>query len=201
MELLNKKEYKMIGCYQKHQDENIALYFFNKFRDDLLNITYSKIKSKFKHVPYEKGDFVHIIWSSIKSTLKQYKTDQNFHAILIRSCYLTTIREVKKYINNGELIMNLSGSFEEYIERHTGKHSGSSIVKTELPRDTLLNNLIEDACQYVSQYSQPTIKRVIYFKSLGYSNSDICKKLRLSRHHVDSLLRAIKKMIEKYYFN
>ena len=97
--------------------------------------------------------------------------------------------------------MNLSGSFEGYIERHTNHYGGNASVKSHLPRNTLLNNLIEDACRYVREYSQPTIKRVIYLKSLGYSNSEICKKLRLTRHHVDSLLRAIQKMIEKYYFN
>lgn len=201
MELLNKKEYKMVINYKKDQDENVALYFFNKFRDDLLNITYSKIKSKFKHIPYEKGDFVHLIWNSVKTTLKQYKKEQNFHVVLIRNCYLTTIREIKKYLNNGQLVMNLSGSFEGYIERHINNYSGGVIVKSHLPRNTLLNNLIEDACRYVTEYSQPTIKRVIYLRSLGYSNSEICKKLRLSRHHVDSLIRAIQKMIEKYYFN
>ena len=99
MELLNKKEYKMIVNYKKNHDENVALYFFNKFRNDLLNITYSKIKSKFKHIPYEKGDFVHLIWNSVKTTLKQYKKEQNFHVVLIRNCYLTTIREIKKYLN------------------------------------------------------------------------------------------------------
>ena len=61
MELLNKKEYKMITAYKRRQNEEIALYFFNKFRDDLLNITYSKVRNKFKQIPYEKGDLIHII--------------------------------------------------------------------------------------------------------------------------------------------
>lgn len=201
MEWLNKNEYKMINQYKRFKDENIALYFFNKFRDDLLNITYSKIRNKFNFIPYEKGDLVHIIWNAVKITLQQYKKEQNFKVVLLRNCYLTTIKEIRKFINNGELVMNLSGSFDKYIEKHMWNLSQSSVSNVQLPRKTLLNNLIDDACEYVTTYSQPTIKRVIYFKSLGYSTTEICKKLRLSRHHIDSLLKSIQKMIEKYYLN
>ncbi|MCQ3908529.1 MAG: hypothetical protein MJ200_03100 [Mycoplasmoidaceae bacterium] len=58
---LNKIDYKKIRSYRKFKQEEIALYFFEKFGDDLLDITYNKINKKFSSIPFEKGDLIHIM--------------------------------------------------------------------------------------------------------------------------------------------
>ncbi|MCQ3915566.1 MAG: hypothetical protein MJ195_02310 [Mycoplasmoidaceae bacterium] len=58
---LNKGDYKKIRSYKRFKQEEIALYFFDKFKNDLLDITFSKINRKFGSIPFEKGDLVHLI--------------------------------------------------------------------------------------------------------------------------------------------
>ncbi|MCQ3907837.1 MAG: hypothetical protein MJ219_03825, partial [Mycoplasmoidaceae bacterium] len=143
METLNKMEFEMIKNYQKVKDENIPLYFFKKFRDDLIDITFSKINSKFTSTPYEKGDFVHIIWKAIKITLENYKSNQDFQSVLLKNCYFTTIKELRKFMNNGEMVMNVSKSLDKRIADNF-KESANSITYISTPRNTLIKSLIDD---------------------------------------------------------
>lgn len=199
MEAVTEKEYKMIKIYKKNRDQNISLYFFNKFRNDLMSIVFSKINRKYSSIPYEKGDLIHIIWESVKKSLDDYDSTKNFHALLVNNCYCQTVREIKKFINNKELVMNTMISLEKFELSPSRCLDKNQIVNFELSRGEVLDNLIKTACKYVSNYSQPTIKRVIYLKLIGYSISEISRKLRVSRYHIEDLLKNIEKIIKKYY--
>lgn len=199
MEAITEKEYKMIKNYKRNKDQNIPLYFFNKFRDDLVNIVFSKINRKFSSIPYEKDDLIHIVWKSIKKSLEDYDQNKNFEVLLVNNCYFSTIREVRKFINNKELVMNTMISLEKYELSPSRCLDKNQIINFQLSRDEALDNLIKTACEYVSNYSKPTIKKVIYLKSIGYSVSEISKKLRVSRYYIEDLLKNIEKIIKKYY--
>lgn len=200
METLKDHEYEMIKTYKKTKDENIALYFYDKFKIDVTQIIYWKINKKFSSIPFEKGDLFHLVWNSIKKTLEEYKKKTNFNAVLVKNCYYLTLKELRKFLNNSELVMNISGSFDGYSERIKHKTSSNAITKFEMPQKMLLENLIESVCGYITKYSQPTVKRVIYLKSQGYSVADISKKLRISRYYINSLLQTIEKIVKKMYF-
>lgn len=200
MYILNESDYKLIDLYKKSKDEDIALYFFNKFKDELINLTFYKINKKFSSIPFEKGDLFHLVWNSIKKTLKEYKKKQNFSAMLVRNCYLMTIDEVKKFVNNNQLIMNISGSFDKMNDKSKWIDSKSCVSNFELPREMMLKDLIENVSVYLSNYSQSVVKRSIYLKSSGYSISYICKKLKLPRSYVDNLFKSIERIVKKMYF-
>lgn len=197
---LNKDDYKKIRSYRRFKQEEIALYFFNKFKDDLLDITFSKINRKFRNIPFEKGDLVHLMWKSMKMTLKFYKNEDNFHASLINNCYLTTIREIKKFINNKEMILNTSSSYERYVETSSGFIGKDNITTISRPDKVIVNEIIDIACKYLKRYSQPTIKRVIYFRSMGYSIEEISKKIRKNKWVIRDLLNKIWYIVKNYYF-
>lgn len=199
MYTLKENDYKLINQYQKSKNEEIALYFFEKFRSEVTNIVFSKINRKFSSIPFEKGDLIHLVWNSIKKTLLEYKNKQNFYGILINNCYFLTIKEVKKFINNNELIMNISSSLESYEKVPKFNIDYGVANKIEKPSNIVLDEIINLACSFIKEYTKPTIKRVIYLKSIGYSVTEICKKLRISRHYIDTLLKQIQNVVEKYY--
>lgn len=197
---LNKDDYKKIRSYRRFKQEEIALYFFNKFKDDLIDITFSKINRKFRNVPLEKGDLVHLMWKSVKMTLKFYKNEDNFHASLLNNCYITTIKEIKKFINNREMILNSSASFEKYEESGCGFIGKDNITTINKSNQMIVGEIIDIACKYLKKYSQPTIKRVIYFRSMGYSIEEISKKIRKNKWVIRDLLEKIWYIVKNYYF-
>lgn len=199
MEALKKHEYKLIKIYKKQKKEEIVMYFFNKCRNDVINIVYSKICTKFTSIPFEKGDLFHLVWNSIKKSLDEFE-DGDFNSIVVKNCYWLTIKEVKKYLNNSELIMNISDSFESYINTPGKIFDRNLIEENKDSRNEALEKLINNACEYVNLYPQPTIKKVIYLKSLGYSISEIARIIRKSRYHVDHLLKLVEDMVKDMNF-
>ncbi|MBQ0045323.1 MAG: helix-turn-helix domain-containing protein [Mycoplasma sp.] len=199
MYTLNKNDYKLIKQYKKFKDDEVALYFFEKFKNDLTSLVFGKINRKFSSILFEKGDLIHLVWNSIKKSLIEYKNNQNFNSILIKNCYYSTIKEVKKFINNNELVMNISSSLETYQTTPRTKIDNNTIVRIQTPTKIVLDEIIEVACSLIKEYTKPTIKRVIYLKSIGYSVSEICKKLRISRHYIDNLLKQIQNVVKNYY--
>lgn len=197
---LNKQDYQKIKSYKRFKQEEIALYFYEKFSKDLLYIIFNKINLKFSSIPLEKGDLIHIIWNSIKKTLKEYKDGDNFCASLQRNCYFQTVNEVKKFIKNDELILNVSSSAENLKEKYGIFRSKNGLSNPTTPEKILLDDLVKNACTYIKNYTQPTIKRVIYLKSMGYSISKICKLIRKSRHHVEEILSCIQDVVKRMFF-
>lgn len=199
MYTLTENDYKLIKRYKKFRDEETALYFFNRYKDQLIDVVFYKINKKFSSIPFEKGDLFHLAWNSVKKTLREFKENDNFNASLIRNCYLSTIDEVRKFVNNKELIMNISGSWDKVRDYSKYASSHTAVVNFSLSNDLILKDLINTVSGFISNYSQPTIKRVIYLKSLGYSVTYISKKLRLSRSHVESLLKSIERVVRRIY--
>lgn len=196
---LNKADYKKIRSYRKFKQEEIALYFFEKFGDDLLDITYNKINRKFSSIPFEKGDLIHIMWNSLKTTLKRYKDDDNFYACLLNNCYINSIKEIKKFLKNSELVLNYSTSLESSWGKYQLLNNKNIITNIQKPSSVVLEEIILVACKYLKNYTQPTIKRVIYLKSLGWSFEEIGKKLRKKPWVIRSMVEKIWLIIKKYY--
>lgn len=198
METLNDNEFKLIKTYQKTSNEEIALYFFNKFYKDLIGIIYYRINKKFSSIPYEKSDLIHLAWKAIKQTMNEIKNKENFEGLLIRNCYVSTIREIRKFLNNGELIMNISYSSDEHERRFPSNFQGG-ITNIEIPREEIIKNIAEEASVFTQKYKNETVKKVIYLKSIGYSISEISIKLKISKHYVRDMLVKIEKMVAKNY--
>ncbi|MCQ2956382.1 MAG: helix-turn-helix domain-containing protein [Mycoplasmoidaceae bacterium] len=118
---------------------------------------------------------------------------------MISNCYITTLKEVKKFITNGQLILNKSFSFERYIESGVTVADKNRVTYISDDRKILLQNLIDEACGYIKNYKSNFVKKVIYLKSLGLSVTEICKKLNVSRHFVDDLLKDVEEMMRKSY--
>lgn len=197
---LSKDDYKKIRSYRRFKQDEIALYFFNKFKNDLLDITFSKINKKFRSIPFEKGDLIHIIWKSLKITMRFYKNEDNFYASLLNNCYIHSIKEIKKFLNNDELIMNTSSSWELYSgvgKKCSDKGNVSNIVKSN---DIIVKEIVDVACKYLKTYTQPTIKKVIYLRSLGYTINEISKKIRKNKWVIRDLLDKIWSIVKNYYF-
>lgn len=196
---LNKQDFKKIRSYRKFKQDEIALYFFEKFRDDLIDITYNKINLNFKSTPLEKGDLVHLMWNALKTTLKNYKDNENFYSSLIHNCYLTTIREVKKFISNSELVMNYSTSLEKYTDNKINLLN-ENVTYISKSKDIVLEEIISLSCKYLKCYNQITIKRVIYLRSLGWTFEEIGRKIRKNKWVVRDLLEKVKMIVKKFYF-
>ena len=195
MEKLTPKEYKMIRLYKKTKDVNIPLYFFNKYHDDLTKLIFYKINKNFSSVPFEKGDLFYFVWNGIKTTLEKYKKKQNFNVVLVNNCYSTTIKEVKKFLKNGELIMNMSSSFEQYQQTPHRKFDRDGVSYINSDNKLLLNNLISEACECIKKYKQETIENVIYLKSMGFNIKEISERLNVTVYYVNDLLNLVEKIV------
>ncbi len=198
MRNINEQEIKMIKEYKKSKNEKIALYFFDQFHDDIVDIIFYKINSKFSSVPIEKGDLFHLVWKSIKKTLNEYKKKQNFNYVLLRNSFQAAIAEYKKFLTNGELVMNMSGSLENYQSKGI-LIGGSNIIHLETPNDIVLNNLVDDTYEITKNFKHETIKKILYLKSLGYSITEIEKEIKISRYKIKSLFSSIEKIMKKKY--
>lgn len=197
---LNKNDFKLIKQYKKLRKDDIALYFFEKFKNELSDIVYSKINIKFSSVPFEKGDLIHLVWSAIKKTLVEYKKDDNFNGVLVNNCYYLAIKEIRKYLNNNELVLNVSSSLDKYLSNHHNEPLIKNTSKIEVPTTVMIKNLIDDVCFYNQKYRQETVKKVIYLKSLGYKNSEVAKKLNITYYYVSDILKLVEKIVKKLYF-
>lgn len=199
MEKITTKEYKMIRLYKKSKDDSIPLYFFNKYGKDLINLIFYKINKSFSSVPFEKGDLFYFVWNGIKITLEKYKKKQDFNGVLIQNCYSTVLKEARKFLKNGELVMNMSYSLDQYQQKPHYKYDENNVCYINTDKDVILENLIDDACRYVKKYKQETIKNVIYLKSIGLTISEISEKLNLSIYYVNNLLDLVEKIVEEKY--
>ena len=95
--------------------------------------------------------------------------------------------------------MNISGSWDRVRDYSKYASSHNAVVNFSLSNDLILKDLVSTVSTFISNYSQPTIKRVIYLKSLGYSVTYICKKLRLSRSYIEGLFKSIKRVVKRIY--
>lgn len=195
MRILSEKENKMIEVYKKTNQEDIALYFFNEFKDDLVNITFSKINKKFTSIPYEKDDLIHLVWRSIKNCLVSCKTPDDFLNILVRNCYFSTIREIQKFLNNKQMVMNVSYSLDTLYEQYLFSKS----VLIQQPKNEIIKDLANSVCELNKKYSQEVVKKTLYLKSIGYSINEIANILKISRYHVCNLLSYVEIVAKKYY--
>lgn len=194
---LSIEEYKMVRFYKKSKDDSIPLYFFNKYGKQIIGLIFYKINKNFSSVPFEKGDLFYFVWNGIKITLEKYKKKQDFGGVLIKNCYSTTLKEVKKFLKNGEMVMNMSYSYDQYQQNPHKYYNKNNVTFINSDENLILENLINNACKYIRKYKHETIKKVIYLKSIGFSIKEISNKLNLSVYYINDLLNLIEKIVEK----
>ena len=199
MYVLNEGDYKKIKLYKKSKREDIALYFFDKFRNDVIDIVFYKINKKFSYIPFEKGDIYHLLWNSVKKTLLDFKKEENFNSCLVNNCYFLTVKEIRKFINNSELVMNISSSLDQHMKKYWLINDKNNTSRIEIPRNVMLNNLINEACEYVTQYKNDTVRKVIYLKSLGYSITEIASDLDINRYYVEDIIKKVEKIAKRLF--
>ena len=64
----------------------------------------------------------------------------------------------------------------------------------------MLNNLINEACEYVTQYKNDTVRKVIYLKSLGYSITEIANDLDINRYYVEDIIKKVEKIAKRLFY-
>lgn len=196
MESLSNDEMLLVNEFKITNKNEIALYFYNKFKDDLVEIIYSKINNKFYNVPIERGDLIYIIWKGLIKTLKEADVDPSlFNSFLINNCYLLGLQEARKFIKNGEMVLNNANSLEKMILDGNFKKSEPFMLDWKLS----FKNLIDDVCEYVEKFTKDEVKKVVYLKSIGYTIKDIAKTLQMKKCKVIRMLDLIKKIVDKIY--
>lgn len=199
--ILTEVEQKLIEKYQQTKDENIALYFYNKLGKEVLSVIYSKINHKFTMMPFEKEDLSAIVWDSLKNGLAKCKNQskKGLWNLWISDCYFGSIREIRKYYSNSELTLNYADSWEELEQTHLVLSRIKSLV--EEPKQNI-KDVLEPIIDYVSThnktYAKSSIKRLLYLKSLGYSDREIAKKMHVSRRYIASMVKIILRISKRY---
>lgn len=195
-------EIELIKNYQEKNDENIALYFFNKYNSEILDIVYGKINLKFSSIPLERDDFFHVVWKAVLQSLKNFDLEKgkSFKNYVIGVAYLMSIKEVLKFLKNDHLVLNQYYSYEKILEEKGYINLGESgkIIehKTfEQARD----ELIEDAIKLNRVFDINLLKRVIYLRSLGHSNREISLICKTNKRRIDKLIKYVCKVAKKLY--
>lgn len=199
--LLTNQEIEMIKEYQLNKNDDVPLYFYRKFSNDLVNIIYSKINSKFASVPIERNDLLHLIWKGIKMELEEFdqKKGYSLFAGFAKKGYEVSIKEALKFLSNGHILLNTASSLEEMNELSVGVRSKNGIVYQELKYEELTKGVVDQITPYFSKNSQRRVKKIIYLKSCGYSLGEISKKIRIPIREVRNIYNSIKIIGELLY--
>lgn len=198
---LTKNELELIDKYQKTNNQEIALFFYNKWANDVVNIIYARINLKFASIPYNRDDLFSIVWKAIKESLIEYKKDKYpLWSIVVNKSYIKTIREVQKFLKNTELILNISKSWDTLSNKHHIYKNNKDLMY--LPKNNIkkeIDELIDWIATNTKTYSKLTIKKLIYLKSLGFSSVEIANKFKTNVKNIRNMIKIIQKIIKHYY--
>ncbi len=198
---LTQNELELIEKYKKTHDQEIALFFYNKWSNDVVNIIYARINLKFASVPYNRDDLFSIVWKAIKESLTEFQKEKYpLWSIVVNKSYIKTIREIQKYLKNTELILNIAKSWDTIANKHHIYKNNKNL--TYLPKDNIkkeLDELIELVTKNNKTYSKVTIKKLIYLKSLGFSTEEIANKFKTNVKNIRNMIKIIQKILKNYY--
>lgn len=198
-----EKEWQMVKEYQRKQNENIALYFYNKYSDNVCNIVFSKINCKFSSVPLERNDLLSFVWKGIKNTLNKVNIENKSKLIacFVKQSYYCSLREALRFLTNGHIILNNASSLEEMTSKKVYIKSKNGVIYQELKYQYLKDELIRRISIRLHSFDQKIIQRIIYLKSIGYSIKDISKKLNLPLKTIREVSEVIVKIGKLIYKN
>lgn len=190
------EEIEKIKEYKLTKSDESALYFYKKFSKDIARILHSRIYSKFSSVPLEKNDFLFYVWKGIKATLNEYdlKRNENIFTQIVQKSYQKTLKEVVKFLSNGEILLNNAYSIDEMIERKQNIKIKNNILFSNLNYNLLRSNLIKEISSHLKEFNQRRLKSIIYLKSCGFSSREIGLKLKISHRSVKYLLEKVKEV-------
>jgi len=198
---LTEEDYQLFKDYKKKKNDELILKFYNKFAKDICNIIYYRVNSRFYSIPLEKDDLMSVIWMGLKDAFNDFKgNDMNsFMPFVIYKTYQSTLREVRRFLTNGEIVMNNVSSYDEQLEKNRNFESKTdNIVFIEKPYNQHLKDISNFILDNITKLDKNDVKKVIYLKSLGYSNREIEKKLNFTRNYVRRIIKTIKKIGESY---
>lgn len=198
---LTQNELELIEKYKKTHDQEIALFFYNKWSNDVVNIIYARINLKFTSIPYNRDDLFSIVWKAIKESLIEFQKEKYpLWSIVVNKSYIKTIREIQKYLKNTELILNIAKSWDTIANKHHIYKNNKNL--TYLPKDNIkkeLDELIELITKNNKTYSKVTIKKLIYLKSLGFSTIEIANKFKTNVKNIRNMIKIVQKILKNYY--
>lgn len=197
------KEWKMVEEYQRKQNENIALYFYEKYGNDICNIVFYKISCKFSSIPLERNDLLSFVWKGIKNALKtvNIKNKDKLMGCFVKQSYFKSVREALKFLTNGHIVLNNAESLEKINDDKVNLKSKDGIVYQEIKYEILREELIKQIAPKIQGYNQKIIQRIIYLKSLGYSLKEISEKINLSLKTTKNIYQVIVKIGKLFYKN
>lgn len=196
------KEIELIRQYREKPSEDIALYFFNKYKDLVLNIVYNKINMKFSSIPLERDDFFYTVWKSTLELLKDYDLESGLSIknILIKKAYLNSIKDAAKFLKNTHIVLNTSYSYDKlsntYVNQKLGD-DGKNGVSGEYAQAT--KNFIDSVIEFNKEFPIDYLKRIIYLKSLGYSVTEISQILKRPKRNIRRAMDFVCKIAKKLY--
>lgn len=204
MENLKTKniELDLIKEYKLKPNQNIEMYFFEKYKDDILKIIWYRVNKKFSSLPLEKNDYISYVWIGIKKSLKSYDFDKNmnFKNFLIDRTYSFCLKELKKFTNNSEMIMNYAYSYEDYNNKTKNYiESKSDIEYVKPPIKDMVDDLVASVTKINTKFDNEDIKKVIYLKSIGNSTLEIAKQISKPYRFVKSIVDLAIKIARKIY--
>jgi len=198
---LTEEDYQLFVDYKKKKDDELILKFYNKFAKDICNIIYYKVNSRFYSIPLEKDDLMSVVWKGLKDSFNDFNNNDknNFMSYIIYKIYQTTLREIRRFLTNGEVVMNNVLSYETELEKNRNFESRTdNIVFIKKPYEQHFKDISDFILQNITKLDKNDVKKVIYLKSLGYSNKEIGKKLNFTRNYVRKIILTIKKIGESY---
>jgi len=196
-----EKDFELVDLYKETKNENLLIQFYEKFSKDICNIVFYRINSRFYSVPIEKDDLMHLIWKAVKVTFNECDSKDKNKIInyVIHKTYQATLREIRRFLTNGERVMNNVLSLEELFEQNRNfEHKSDNIVFIKKSYSDTYKEISDFIIKRISKLDKNDVKKVIYLKSLGYTDKDIMKKLNFSRNYVRKIVLTIKKIGEKY---
>jgi len=198
--ILSEVEEKLVEKFQRTKDPDIAVYFFNKLGNDVLNIIYSKINLKFTSIPFEREDLAGYVWKSLQKGLELYRKEKkNLWSVWINNSYFVAVREIQKYFKNNELILNYAESWDQYQDSHCLiNRARSAVVFPKQSFKDSIDPIIEYVSQHNKTYTKTDIKKLLYLKSFGYSEREIAKKMNVSRRYVSSMFKHVIRISKKF---
>lgn len=188
------EEIEKIKEYKLTKSNESALYFYKKFSNDVAAILHSRIYSKFSSVPLERNDLLFYVWKGIKATLNEYdfKNNENIFTQIVQKSYQKSLKEVVKFLGNGQILLNNATSLDELVENKRNIKFKDNVCYEDVSYEILRSNLIKEISSHLTEFNHNRIKAIIYLKSCGFSAREIGIKLDIPHRSVKYLLEKIK---------
>ncbi len=193
------EELEKVCQYQLTKDNNILIYFWEKYGETIKKTCFKEIKNKFYSVPIEYDDLTGLVFLSMEKALYKFDTKQTKYSI-VQALFVTAISSTRQHavslIGNGHKILNQSYSYDAFSNI-------DNFVDHVNPEGSWLENIFfDDQMKMLMERSNLLQKKqnrdILKLKAEGLTNKEVAKLLNVNAKKVSNVITYIKRKVSDF---